>query len=162
MKSSLDSVCHFRIEKNSYGIPIESLREIQEELEVTKIPGAPLFVSGFVNVRGQILLVLNLYKDSSKIHQSQNVLIFKDNISEPLGIAIDEVVDIFRVSRDKIHEVEKSDSTQYQSEYVSHLYEQDQEILSIINPELFIQAMTQEVKNFHSLNGSSTRKEAIK
>jgi purine-binding chemotaxis protein CheW len=50
----------FTLEGQEYGVPIEGIREIGRVGEVTRIPGAPAFVEGISNLRGEVLPVIDL------------------------------------------------------------------------------------------------------
>ena len=52
-------VC-FRIGKETFGVDIFSVREIVRVQEITKVPGAPDFVLGVINLRGRIISVVDL------------------------------------------------------------------------------------------------------
>ncbi len=43
-----------------YAVPIDALQSVYPRLNVTRVPGAPAYVSGIANVRGRILPVLDL------------------------------------------------------------------------------------------------------
>jgi purine-binding chemotaxis protein CheW len=50
----------FRAGGESYGLSMESVREVERLSRVTPVPGAPAFFRGLVNLRGEILPVLDL------------------------------------------------------------------------------------------------------
>jgi len=50
----------FRAGGESYALPMESVREVECVGRVTPVPGAPGFVRGLVNLRGEILPLLDL------------------------------------------------------------------------------------------------------
>jgi len=52
----------FELDREEYASTIVDLREIIPILEITPIPGAPPFVRGIVNIRGQIVVVIDLEK----------------------------------------------------------------------------------------------------
>lgn len=49
-----------RVGGERYGIPLEALREIVRAVAITPLPGAPRVVEGVIDVRGQVVPVLNL------------------------------------------------------------------------------------------------------
>lgn len=52
----------FVLSGECYGLPVEGVREIVKELNITPVPGAPPAVEGVINLRGEILAVINLKK----------------------------------------------------------------------------------------------------
>jgi purine-binding chemotaxis protein CheW len=54
------SLLLFRLGDEWYAVPIESVREIYNDYEVTPIPGVPDYIPGIVNIRGEIVSVTDL------------------------------------------------------------------------------------------------------
>lgn len=50
----------FRVGREYYGLPIESVREVERVPRVTPVPGAPRFLRGLVNLRGEILPLVDM------------------------------------------------------------------------------------------------------
>ena len=55
-------VVEFLLAYETYGIESAYVREIYPLTEITPLPGTPPFVRGIVNIRGQILSVIDLKK----------------------------------------------------------------------------------------------------
>lgn len=55
-----DQLVVVRVGDGFYGISVESVREIVKTQAVTPIPHTPSFVEGLMNLRGQIVTVINL------------------------------------------------------------------------------------------------------
>ncbi|MBV7515937.1 chemotaxis protein CheW, partial [Pseudomonas sp. PDM25] len=57
-----DSVQHlsFRVRQARYALPIELVREIIEYGQVTAVPMMPAFIHGVINLRGNVVPVLDL------------------------------------------------------------------------------------------------------
>lgn len=56
----LDQFLCFVLGGETYGIPILKVREIQVSAKITRIPQAPEAIPGVINLRGQIIPVLDL------------------------------------------------------------------------------------------------------
>jgi purine-binding chemotaxis protein CheW len=54
--------CSFHLADRLYGLPIMGIQEILRHLEVTRVPTAPAYVDGLINLRGQIAIVVDLRK----------------------------------------------------------------------------------------------------
>jgi purine-binding chemotaxis protein CheW len=67
----------FRIGRESYGVPIASVREIVRVAEITPVPDAPSHIEGVVNLRGRIIPVIDLRK---RFHETQIVAGKKNRI----------------------------------------------------------------------------------
>lgn len=50
----------FRLEGQRYGAPIDVVREVNYLTQVTRLPNTPAYVDGVIDLRGEILPVVNL------------------------------------------------------------------------------------------------------
>lgn len=72
----------FVLDKEEFASAIGDLREIIKIREIVPIPGAPMFIAGILNVRGQIVVVIDLEK---------RFALKRENEIKPLHIIIAEV-----------------------------------------------------------------------
>ena len=95
----------FILAYETYGIEIVWVREIQPLKELTPLPCAPAFVSGIINVRGQVLSVIDIKKFFGLPEQGltdlNRVIILSDGHME-FGILADAVIDVRRIPLNKI------------------------------------------------------------
>jgi purine-binding chemotaxis protein CheW len=84
-----------RVGAESYALPVEHVLEISEFGEVTPVPGAPRFVLGVRNLRGQILPVVDFGEvlGLTRTPDPQRVLVAEVR-GRSAGLAIDEVTDV--------------------------------------------------------------------
>jgi purine-binding chemotaxis protein CheW len=50
----------FDLGTESYGVDIETVREIIRMQDITKMPGTPAYVQGVINLRGKVTPVVDL------------------------------------------------------------------------------------------------------
>jgi len=97
----------FRISKRLYGVDIQDVKEINTQIHITPIFHAPKEVKGYVNIRGQVHLLLDLRLifgfEAKEIDQSNRVVIFMPEVGDPCGILIDSIDDVVTVD-DKLIE----------------------------------------------------------
>ena len=79
-----------------YGIDSASVREIVAVLEATRLPGAPAYVRGVMNLRGQLLTLLDLGHrltgESSPMAEGSIVVITASD--RVLGVLVEDVHDV--------------------------------------------------------------------
>ncbi|NQU64909.1 MAG: purine-binding chemotaxis protein CheW [SAR324 cluster bacterium] len=87
------------------GINIKQVQEVNAYLNVTKVPLAPEYVMGIMNLRGQIVTVINL---SMKIGLTPSVIGPKSRVvitssqGEHIGLLVDRVTEVITVPQQKI------------------------------------------------------------
>lgn len=92
----------FRVGSTAYGCDIETVREIIPWRKATRLPGAPSFVLGLVNVRGTIVTVLDLGQrlEPGREPIRDGSIVMAEYGSRTVGIAVEEVMDV-RVLREE-------------------------------------------------------------
>ena len=98
-------VSTFWLSGRLFGVDIMDVKEINTEVDFTPIFHSSKEVKGYVNIRGQIHLVLDLRLllgfESKEVDINSRVVIFKQSIAEPFGALVDKVGDILEVSADQ-------------------------------------------------------------
>jgi len=113
------SVIQFNLSEEAYAIENRFVREIYPLTEFTMIPGAPSFVVGVINIRGEIISVINLKKFfnlSERGLGELNKVIILENQHMEFGILADVVVGNFKIPSGEIQSAENQDlaiGTQY-------------------------------------------------
>jgi purine-binding chemotaxis protein CheW len=92
----------------AYGFPLSSVREILVPPPLTEVPRAPQHVLGVITVRGQIITVIDLPKmlhlEAEQNDPFERILLI-DNGEELIGIAVDHVIQVYRMEPDQIEYV---------------------------------------------------------
>lgn len=89
-----------RLSGESYAIDLEMIREFAAVRDITRVPCCPMHILGQVNLRGEIVTVvdirpaINLPLDGSGVPQTMVVVRIGDLL---VGVGVDEVVDILRL-----------------------------------------------------------------
>src|ERR671912_28571 len=84
----------FRVSGKVYGCDIEAVREIIPYRRATRLPGAPPFVQGLINLRGTIVTVLDLGTrlDPARPPMREGSIILATHGTHVVGVAVDEVM----------------------------------------------------------------------
>ncbi len=87
------------------GIDIRSIQEINKIIEMTRVPQAPDYVLGVLNLRGEIVTIIDLGRKlglspAQITHESRNIIINYQN--ENVGLLVDRIGDVVEVDVNKI------------------------------------------------------------
>lgn len=87
------------------GVELAEVEEINRHTEVTPVPGAPACVRGLINLRGEVVTVLDLKTilglGSTQIGPgTRNVIVRSQN--ERIGLLVDAVSDVVRAKHDEV------------------------------------------------------------
>jgi len=95
----------FGLGEEEFGVDIIQVQEIVRLQEVTKIPNAPEFVEGIVNLRGKVIPLIDLRKrfGFSKVDHDDDSRIIVTMVNESLiGIIVDNVTEVIRLQEEQI------------------------------------------------------------
>ncbi|MCL7488124.1 MAG: chemotaxis protein CheW [Desulfobulbaceae bacterium] len=104
--SLLHRYCTFRLSGRLYGVDIRHVKEINTEIRYTPIFHAPREIKGYINIRGQIYLLLDPRKifgfADKEIDESSRVVLFMPQVGEPCGVLVDSIEDVVTVDEKMI------------------------------------------------------------
>jgi len=95
----------FRLGNEEFGIDIRKVREINRMIDITKIPNAPAYVEGVVNLRGKIIPIVSLRTKLGlgKTDQDKATRIMVVEIEgSVLGFIVDSVSEVLRIHDVKV------------------------------------------------------------
>lgn len=101
-------LCTFWLEGRLFGIDILDVKEIGDNVDLTPISHAPSAVLGYISVRGQIHLVVDLRHafrfERRSFSPMPSVILFRSAVDEPFGVLVDRVDDVVTIRGDQIEE----------------------------------------------------------
>jgi purine-binding chemotaxis protein CheW len=90
----------FLVGDHYLGIPLQGVQEINRNLVLTPVPNSTRVVSGVVNLRGEVVTVLDLkfmlFGDQTKIGENTRNIVVNVQ-SERVGVLVDRIVDVVNV-----------------------------------------------------------------
>ena len=108
----------FQLDDQLFGLDIRYIREINRHLELSPVPHAPAYICGLINLRGQIVTLMDLkhrlgFESTGLTDQTHNLIIKTDAelgamadadcaIPDKVGLLVDNIGDIVTVSTDVI------------------------------------------------------------
>ncbi len=99
-------VLSFEVGSQTYCVPVSAVREIRGVTPPTPLPDAPPFVRGVINLRGQVMPVIDLSQRLGKGAAQdgpRQVIIVVENQTDVAGLLVDAVCDSFTVEADAIN-----------------------------------------------------------
>lgn len=111
----------FELDKEEYASIITDLREIIKIPEIVPIPGAPEFIEGILNLRGQIVVIINLEErfNLEREHQvTPRHIVIAEVQDSVFGIIVDEVTDVMRVPVDSIKPTPRLITSKIKADYL--------------------------------------------
>lgn len=99
----------FQLGEEQYGIDIMDVKEIVRVQDIRPIPNAPSYVEGIINLRGEIIPIINLHKrfhiKKAAIGEDEELLsgfVIIDIDGMKLGMVIDKIARVVTIENEKI------------------------------------------------------------
>lgn len=111
----------FKLDEEYYGIPIGNVLSIEEIEEITRVPNAPEYVRGVINLRGEVIPLVDLkmklgvsiteYDKNSRI-----VVACMDEVV--VGLIVDSSSEVLEIDRVNIDPAPRTEENEY-NEFIS-------------------------------------------
>jgi len=105
IKETTVEVLAFRLGQEEYGVDILKVQEIREHDAVTRIANAPDYIKGVVNLRGNIVPIIDLrlrFNLDTREQAGAGVVIVLNIAGRIIGMVVDGVSDVVSLSADEI------------------------------------------------------------
>ena len=114
-------VVEFELGGERYALDIQLAREIVEMIPITPIPRAPPYISGVINLRGEITNIMNLDAllglAATEIRSNQKIIVLVPEAAggSNVGIIVDDVSSVMQVSEADIDHIGGGFSSEFSS-----------------------------------------------
>lgn len=125
----------FDLNEEAYGVDISQVREIIRMQEITRVPRAPEFVEGVINLRGKVSPVVDLrarFSMPSTERTDEHGIVVVDVDGQDIGMVVDAVTEVSRTPSDSI-EPPSSVITTDDSEYLTGIVKTDDKLIILLD-----------------------------
>lgn len=95
----------FTLEAETYGINVMQVQEVLREIEVAPVPGAPHYVLGIINLRGNVVSVIDArtrFGLPAKESDDMTRIIVIEAQQQIIGILVDSVAEVVDIEHSEI------------------------------------------------------------
>ncbi|HEU5290606.1 MAG TPA: chemotaxis protein CheW [Cyclobacteriaceae bacterium] len=118
MKNESNAYLTFALGEEKFAIPVDHVQEVVEFSQVTKVPNAPLYMLGIINLRGRVLPLLDtklkLGLSATERTQKSRIMVLDIQTEEDKSIQIGAMVDVAREVME-ISESEIQDAPEFEN-----------------------------------------------
>ncbi|MGI5921713.1 MAG: chemotaxis protein CheW [Syntrophomonadaceae bacterium] len=128
-------VVAFQLGNEEYAVDILHVLEINRLLHITRVPRANQFIEGVINLRGNIIPIINLHKkfnlQATGDDEEKRIIVFKfDDIA--VGVIVDKVSEVLHISRNQIEEASDVYKS-FDSEFIKGIAKVDERLLILLD-----------------------------
>ncbi len=127
----------FTLGKEEFGIDILKVQEINRTSSVTRVPNAPHFIEGVINLRGKVIPIVDLRKRfgmSASLHDKNTRIIVVEILSKTVGFIVDSVREVLRIPQ-AVVDPPPPIVAGISSDYIEGVGKMDDRLLILLNLE---------------------------
>ena len=127
----------FGVGRERFGVDILAVQEIIRSTDVTPVPNSPSFVEGVINLRGDIIPVidlrkrLSLYKADTSIEKNWVLILSIGN--RVVGFIVDNVSEVLKIAEEDIDPPPNIVIAGLENQYIRGVCEIDNKLLIILD-----------------------------
>ncbi len=121
----------FNIGTEEFGIDILKVQEINRMVDITRVPRAPEFVEGIINLRGKVIPIIDVRKRFNMQlaeHDKNTRIVVVDIDGQIMGMVVDSVSEVLRIPASTIEPPPEVVSS-IDSEYIRGVAKLDDRLL---------------------------------
>jgi purine-binding chemotaxis protein CheW len=115
--------CTFRLAGQLFGFDLLTVKEVNTQTLITPVPHAPASVRGYLNLRGNAALVLDmrwlLGMGPGELTADSRLIMLKPSVGESLGVLVDQIGDIVALAAEAIENPEHEPSSKLEASPVA-------------------------------------------
>lgn len=137
-KESNDQVLQwvtFKLQEETYGINVMQVQEVLRYTDIAPVPGAPMYVLGIINLRGNVVTVIDTrarfgLPPSDVTENSRIVIIEADK--QVIGILVDSVAEVVYLRASEI-DTAPNVGTDESAKFIQGVSNRDGELLILVD-----------------------------
>lgn len=125
----------FRLDDETYGINVMQVQEVLRVTEIAPVPGAPSYVLGIINLRGNVVTVIDTRSrfglPPREVDDSSRIVIIESD-QQVIGILVDSVAEVQDLPSSQI-ETTPNVGNDESSRYIQGVSSQKNELLILVD-----------------------------
>lgn len=133
----IERYLEFSLGKELYAVQLLKVKEVIPHPETTPLPNGPSHFLGIMNLRGQIISIVDLRKKlkiSIKEDQKESAVIIMNFEGICIGLVVDSIDKVLNVSIKNISEVPEVESA-VNGKYIQGVFKHDESLVILLNLE---------------------------
>ncbi len=124
----------FRLEDETYGVNVMQVQEVLRYTEIAPVPGAPSYVLGIINLRGNVVTVIDTRQrfglQVSDVTDNTRIVIIEVD-KQVLGILVDAVSEVVYLNQSEI-ESAPNVGTDESAKFIQGVCHKDDRLLILV------------------------------
>lgn len=128
----------FFLENEKYGVQVMQVQEVLRISDIAPVPGAPDYVMGIINLRGNVVTVIDSRKrfnlPEKESDDSTRIVIIETDSEQVVGILVDSVAEVAELRSSEIESAPNLGNDD-SSRFIQGVCNKDDELLILVDVE---------------------------
>ncbi len=142
----------FKLGQEEYGVDILRVQEINRMVEITKVPQAPFYCEGVINLRGKVIPVIDLRKkfeiEVTEWDKNTRIIVCDVN-GVVVGMIVDAVEEVLRIPGSTVEPAPEIVTT-VNSDYINGVAKLDDRLLIFLDISKIANEVNEAIEPSHS------------
>ena len=125
----------FQLENETYGINVMQVQEVLRYTEIAPVPGAPEYVLGIINLRGNVVTVIDTRSrfglPSGDVSENSRIVIIEAE-KQVIGIMVDSVAEVVYLRSSEI-DAAPAVGTEESAKFIQGVSNRDGQLLILVD-----------------------------
>lgn len=125
----------FKLEAETYGINVMQVQEVLRYTEIAPVPGAPSYVLGIINLRGNVVTVIDTRSrfglEAAEVTDNTRIVIIEAE-KQVIGILVDSVAEVVYLKASEI-DVAPNVGNDESAKFIQGVSNRDGELLILVD-----------------------------
>lgn len=125
----------FRLKDETYGINVMQVQEVLRITEIAPVPGAPQYVLGIINLRGNVVTVIDTRTrfglPTTELDDASRIVIIESE-EQVVGILVDSVAEVVELRHSEIDSAPNIGNEE-SARYIQGVASRDEDLLIVVD-----------------------------
>ncbi|WP_448563781.1 chemotaxis protein CheW [Thalassotalea ganghwensis] len=125
----------FKLDSETYGINVMQVQEVLRYTEIAPVPGAPVYVLGIINLRGNVVTVIDTRQrfglEAAEVTDNTRIVIIESE-KQVIGILVDSVAEVVYLKASEI-DVAPNVGNEESAKFIQGVSNREGELLILVD-----------------------------
>lgn len=135
MRDPVIQLVTFRLQDETYGINVMQVQEVLRVTEIAPVPGAPAYILGIINLRGNVVTVIDTRRrfnlPPKEIDDASRIVIIESD-KQVVGILVDSVAEVVDLRSGEIDAAPHMGNEE-SARYIQGVASRDEDLLILVD-----------------------------
>ncbi|NVK40681.1 MAG: chemotaxis protein CheW [Oceanospirillaceae bacterium] len=136
----------FKVDDELFGIDVTQVKEVLRHSEITPVPGAEHYILGIINLRGNVVTVIDTRRlfglPDAQINNDSRIIVVEFNDQEVIGLVVDSVDEVINLPQNAVERAPGVSSDEAGRRFVQGVCYHNERLIILLDLTKMLQSVT--------------------